>query len=143
MRRVVVLVLDPGPEAAIERLERLRVSASSSVGRSWARTVRNQRSHLPLSLRQIGAGVDERHAEFRADQREMARAIRRAVVDVEPLRNAAAADRALEDRQEGGDALAAREGRVRHEPRRIVEQRDQIGLVPPPVLLVEDARARA
>ena len=87
--------------------------------------------------------MDERHAEFGADEREVAGAIRAAVVDVEPLGNAAAQDRPLEDGQEGGDRLAAREGRVRDHAGGIVEQRDEVRLVPPAILRVEHASGRA
>ena len=73
-------------------------------------------------------------------KREMARTIRRAVVDVQALWDSAAQDRALEDRQKGRDGFAAREGGVGNQAGRIVEQRDQVRLVPPAILGVEHGR---
>jgi hypothetical protein len=90
------------------------VSWSSSVGRSCKRTVRNHRSNFPFPLGGEGPGVNEGHAQFGADQREVAGAIRRAIVDVETLWDPAAENRAFEDGQEGRDRFAAREGGVRN-----------------------------
>ena len=96
MRRVEILVLNPGPEALIERVEGARVGLEQ--GRQELEADGPKPAlELPLSLRREGAGVDERHAEFGAREGEMARAIRAAVVDIEALGNAAAQDRPLED----------------------------------------------
>ena len=138
--RVEVLVLDPGPEPRIERLERLRVVVEQR-GQQPQADGPKPALELAAPLRQEGPAVDQRDAELRADQREVARAKRRPVVDVQALRTAAVQDRPLEDGQERGHGLAAGEGRVRDDARRIVEQRDQVRLVAAPVLLVEHGRA--
>ncbi len=60
--------------------------------------------------------------------------------DVEALGNPAAEQGPLEDRQEGRDRFAAREGRVGNHAGGIVKQRDQVGLVAPAIVGVEHRR---
>ena len=140
MRRLVVLVLEPGPEAAIQRVETARVPVDER-GQELSPTRAKEPFNLPLRLRLVGAGVDQGHAQLRADEREMPRTIGRSVVDVEPGGHPAALEGPREDRQEREDVLAAGKRRVRHDARRVVEQRDQIRLVPTAILVVLHARA--
>jgi hypothetical protein len=98
---------------------------------------RGQQLELPFPLGRERPGVDERDAQLGAHQGEVASAKRTAVVDVKALGDPAAEDRPLKDGQKCGHGFAAREGRVGHDARGIVEQCDQIRLVPAPILGVE------
>ena len=83
--------------------------------------------------------MDQRDAELRADETEVLRAVHRAIVDVETLGHPAPTHRLLEHRQEGRRVLRQREGGVRDDARRIVEQREQVRL---PLLLPLAEHAR-
>ena len=78
----------------------------------------------------MGPGVDERHAQPGAHQRELARAVVRAVVHVQALRDAAAQQGLLEHGQERLGVLGHGEGAVRHDTGGVVEEGDQVGLAP-------------
>lgn len=95
--RVEVLVLDPGPEALIERVERARIGLEQR-GQELSADGAKPALQLALPLWRKRPGVDEGHAELGADEREMACAVGAAVVDVEALGNSAAQERPLEDR---------------------------------------------
>ncbi len=128
VRRRVVLALDPGPEAAVERVERAEVGGAER--RQEAHAHRTEEALLfPFAGGLIGARVDERDAQPRAHQREMMGAEGGAVVDVEAQRDPAAHHRLAEDQQEGHGALREREGRVRDDARRVVDHADEIGLL--------------
>lgn len=139
VRRVEVLVLNPRPEALIERVERPGVGLEQR-GQELEANRPKPPFQFSLPLWRKRSGVDEGHAQLGAHEREVTGAIRTAVIHVQTFRNAAAEDRAFEDGQEGGHRFAAREGRVRNHPGRIVEQRDEVRLVPPAVLGVEHRR---
>jgi hypothetical protein len=133
MRRVVILLFDPRPEPAIERVEVARVGLGE---RRQELGPDGPKPALLLAFR-LGlkrSGVNEGHAQFRAHEREVPRAIRRRRCRRRGAWARRGADRALEDRQKGGDGFAAGEGGGRNDPRRVVEQRDEIGLVAPAVL---------
>lgn len=70
--------------------------------------------------------MDEGDAQFRAHESEMLSAKRCAIIDVEAFWNASAADALLEHGQKRRDVLAESKRRVRHEPRRIVDEREQV-----------------
>lgn len=140
MRRVMILVFDPRPESAIEGLEiaRIRVDQRGEELRPYG-----PKPSLELALR-LGlkrSRMNKGHTEFGAYEGEMARAIRRAVVDVQPLAQAAATDRPFQDREERGHRLVPREGGGRNDPRGVIEQRDEIGFMASAIVDVEDARA--
>ena len=128
MRRPVVLALDPGPEAAVERVERAEVGGPERRQEAHAHRA-EEALLLALARRLIGARVDERDAEPRAHQREVMGAEGRAVVDVQAQRDPAAHHRLAEDQQEGHGALREREGREGDDPGRVVEHADEVGLL--------------
>ena len=136
VRRVEILVFDPGREPLIQRVQGAGVVVQER-GEELEADRPKPALQLALSLGRKRSSVNEGHAELGADEREVPRPIGRAVVDVEALRDPAAQNRAFEDRQEGRDGFAAREGRVRNHARGIVEQRDEVRLVPASILRVE------
>ena len=85
MGRLVVLALDPGPEAAVERL-----GAQGGIGVEAFEPGGAKRPEealdFPLSRWLLGASVDERDAELGAHEGELVRAVVGTVVDVEPQR---------------------------------------------------------
>jgi hypothetical protein len=116
MGRLVILVLEPRPEATVQRIETAGVAVDER-GEDLGATRTNEPLGFVLRLGMVGSRVDERHAELRAHERQAARAIGGAVVDVESGWYRAALDRTGEDRQERGGVFAACEGRLRHTTR--------------------------
>ena len=98
VRSVVVFALDPGGERAVERVERGELLGLQQRQELHAHGA-EPALHLPLALRGVGLGVDERDAELGADDRELLGAEGGAIVDVEPLGDAAAAHGVLEHRR--------------------------------------------
>jgi hypothetical protein len=72
-------------------------------------------------------------------ERELVGAERAAVVDEQATRGPAAEHRVLQHRQEGGGVLGEGEGGVGDDPRRVVDERDEVGLA----LLAIDSDGRA
>ena len=109
MGRLVVLALDPGPEAAVERLE-----AQGGIGVEAFEPSGAERPEepldFPLSRWLPGASVDERNPELGAHEGELVRAVVGTVIDVKSQRKSPAGERALEHRQERGGALGEVEG---------------------------------
>ena len=126
MGALVVLALDPGPQPAIEGVEALERRLGERREELHAHRA-EPALLLALALWLIGPGVDEGDAELGADEREVVRAEGGAVVDVEPLGDAAAQDGLLEHGQEGGGVLGEREGGVGHDAGGVVEKRDEVG----------------
>ena len=127
MGRLVVLALDPGPEAAVERLE-----AQGGIGVEAFEPGGAERSEealdFPLSRWLPGASVDERDAELGAHEGELVRAVVGTVVDVEPQRKSPAGECALEHRQERGGALGEVEGGEGEHAGGIVDEGHEEGL---------------
>ena len=130
MGRLVVLALDPGPEAAVERLE-----ARGGIGVEAFEPGGAERSEepldFPLSRWLPGASVDERNPELGAHEGELVRAVVGTVVDVEPQRKSPAGERALEHRQERGGALGEVEGGEGEHAGGIVDEGHEEGLSAP------------
>ena len=84
---------------------------------------------LPRGL--IGAGVDERYAEFRAHERELLGAVVGAVVDEQSHGESPARDGLLEHGQERGGVLRVRERGEGEDAGGIVDKRDEEGLSAP------------
>jgi len=80
MRRVVILALDPRPEAAVQRLEaveRFAVELGEPTGANGSEPALD----LALSRGMMRSCVDERDAELGTDQGELSGAVVGAVVD--------------------------------------------------------------
>ena len=130
MGRLVVFALDPGPEAAVERLEArggIGVEAFEPGGAERP----EEALDFPLSRWLPGASVDERNPELGAHDGELVRAVVGTVVDVEPQRKPAAGERALEHRQERGGALGEVEGGEGERAGGIVDEGNEEGLSAP------------
>ena len=127
MGRLVVLALDPGPEAAVERLE-----AQGGIGVEAFEPGGAERPEealdFPLSRWLPGASVDERDAELGAHEGELVRAVVGTVVDVEPQRKSPAGECALEHREERGGALGEVEGGEGEHAGGIVDEGHEEGL---------------
>ena len=127
MGRLVVLALDPGPEAAVERL-----GAQGGIGVEAFEPGGAKRPEealdFPLSRWLPGASVDERDAELGAHEGELVRAVVGTVVDVEPQRKSPAGECALEHRQERGGALGEVEGGEGEHAGGIVDEGHEEGL---------------
>ena len=130
MGRLVVLALDPGPEAAVERLE-----ARGGIGVEAFEPGGAKRSEealdFPLSRWLPGASVNERDAELGAHEGELVRAVVGTVIDVKSQRQAPAGERALEHRQERGGALGEVEGGEGERAGGIVDKGNEEGLSAP------------
>ena len=130
MGRLVVLALDPGPEAAVERLE-----AQGGIGVEAFEPGGAERSEepldFPLSRWLPGASVDERNPELGAHEGELVRAVVGTVIDVKSQRQAPAGERALEHRQERGGALGEVEGGEGEHAGGIVDEGHEEGLSAP------------
>ena len=89
MGGVVILALDPRPEAAVQRLEavgELGIEVGEPAGAKGSEPALD----LSLSRGMMRSCVDEGDAELGADQGELAGAVVGAVVDIEALGDAAA-----------------------------------------------------
>ena len=129
MGGVVILPLDPGPEAAVERLEAVQ-SLGLEVGEPAGPQRPEEALDLALPRWLVGPGVDQRDAELRTDQGELAGAIGGPIIDVEARRNSAADKGVLEHRQEGLDVLGQGEGGKRDDAGGVVDEGDEVGLAP-------------
>ena len=101
MGRLVVLALDPAPQAAVQRFEarsRLVVEAAEPGGAKGSEPPLD----FPLSGWLIGPGMDERDAELGAHERELLGAEVGPVVDEQACGEASAGDGLFEHGQEGG-----------------------------------------
>ena len=131
MRGLVVLALDPRPQAAVQALQGLPpgiFDAAQPAGPERA----EEPFDLALPRRLERPGVDQRHAQPGADQGDMARAVGASVVDIEALRQAAPDQRVPEHRQEGRAVLGHGEGREGDDAGGVVDEGDQVGLAPGP-----------
>jgi hypothetical protein len=127
VRGVVILALDPCSEGAIHGVERHEIFGAKK--REQLHASRPEPAlHLALALWHVGPGVDEGDAELGADDGELLGAERRSIIDVQPLRDAAPAHGLLEHGKVGDGPLGERERRVRHHPRRIVDEGNEVGL---------------
>ena len=81
MGGVVILALDPGPEAAVQGLEAVQSLRIEVVEPAGAQRP-EEALDLTLPSRLIGPGMDEGHAELCADQDELTGAVGGAIVDV-------------------------------------------------------------
>ena len=129
VRGLMVLALDIGPQPSVQRGEARRV-----LGREVTHKLRAHGAepafHFALALRAMGPGVDEGHTELGAHQRQVLGAVVGAVVDIQALRQAAAHQRLLEHRQEGGGVLGQGKGGIGHHPRGVVYESDEVSLAP-------------
>ena len=101
MGGLVVLALDPAPQAAVQRFEarsRLVVEAAEPGGSKCSEPPLD----FPLSGGLIGPGMDERDAELGAHERELLGAEVGPVVDEQACGEASAGDGLFEHGQEGG-----------------------------------------
>ncbi len=94
---------------------------------------------LALAFGRVGAAEDQVDAHARTDALQGVGAVGRTVVDHELERNAPAQQRLLEHALDVQRRLAQAEGAVRHQPRSVIEQRDEERLAQLP--LVRHARA--
>ena len=89
MGGVVILALDPRPQAAVQGLEAVedrRIEMGEPAGAKGSEPTLD----LALSGGLIGPGMDQGDAEPGADQGELAGPVARAIVDIEALGDAAA-----------------------------------------------------
>ena len=130
MGTLMVFAFQVGPQAAVEGLD-----AGGVGGREGAEQLPADGAEEPFDLalarRLMGPGVDEGDAELGADQRQVLGSIVGAVVDVQPLRDAAADQRLLEHRQEGHGVLGGCEGGERTHAGGVVEEADEVAAPAP------------
>ncbi len=127
---MVILTFDPSPQPAIERLQACCVLGAEQ--REKLHADRPEESlYLSPPLRHVRPAVNQGYAELGAHQFQVVRAVHGAVVHVQALAQSPTADGLLQDGKKGRRVFRKSEGRERHHPRRIVNERDQIRLVPP------------
>ena len=124
----MILPLDPGPEAAVERLQAVDVIAE--VAKPAGPKGAEEALDLTLSRWLERSCVNQRNAEPGADQGEMTGAVGASVVDVQAGREAAPDQRVLEHRQERRSVLRHGEGGERDDAGGVVDEGDQVGLAP-------------
>ena len=137
VRGLVVVALDPRPQAAVEGLD-----AADGVEVEVVEPALAQGSEPSLDLRLRGRlegpGVDQRDAELGADEGEMAGAVAGAVVDVEADGQSAAHEGLLSTGRKAAGVRAPQAARWRTRRRRdaggVVDEGDQVGLASPPAV---------
>ena len=127
--RVVVLV-QPQRQTAVEGLE---AGCGVRVERRQELVAHAAEKPLDFSLPRglPDSGVDQSDPQPGAQRRQVARAVVRTVIHVEPLRNPALEQSRLERRQERLVGFGEGEGCVGDDPRGVVQHRQEVGLAAP------------
>ena len=125
----MILALDPGPEAAVERLQAVQGLSIEVVEPAGAKRP-EVTLYLALPRWLIGPGMDERDAKLCADQDELTGAVGGAIVDVEALGQPAADKGVLEHGQEGLNVLGGGEGGEGDDAGGVVDEGNEVGLAP-------------